>query len=83
MARRTKGHEYLLNFGVPALVMPAVLLGTVLPFVLPALKMATILSGLINKGALLAAIMFAAKSAAQSQEHAKTVYYNPGYHRVI
>lgn len=81
MARRTKTHEYLINFGVPALVMPAVLMGTILPFVLPALKMATLVSGFINNGALLAAIMYAAKSAAQSQEHGKTVYYNPGYHK--
>lgn len=73
-----KTTEYLLQLGVPALMMPAILMGTVLPFLLPALKMATILSVLINNGALLTAAMYVAKQAAFSNEK---IYYNAGYHR--
>lgn len=76
----TKQHaSYLLNLGVPALVVPAILMGTVLPFILPMLKMATIVSGLINHGALLTAILMAAKNAAVANEN--KIFYNPGYHR--
>lgn len=79
--RNTKHSSYLLNFGVPALVVPAILMGTVLPFILPMLKMATIVSGLVNHGALLTAVLMAAKSAAVANEN--KVFYNPGYHRDI
>lgn len=74
-----KTTEYLLQLGVPALMMPAILLGTVLPFLLPALKMATIMSTLINNGALLTAAMYVAKQAAFPNE--KVYYSSPGYHR--
>lgn len=74
-----KTTEYLLQLGVPALMMPAILLGSVLPFLLPALKMATIMSTLINNGALLTAAMYVAKQAAFSNE--KVYYSSPGYHR--
>lgn len=73
-----KTTEYLLQLGVPALMMPAILLGTVLPFVLPALKMATILTTLINHGAFITAALYAAKQAAFADD--KVVYYNSGYH---
>lgn len=78
--RKQKQHsQYLLQFGVPALIMPAIVLGTVLPFVLPMLKMATIVSGLINNGALISAVLYAAKNAALMPEN--KVFYNPGGHR--
>lgn len=80
MPRKQKQHsQYLLQFGVPALIMPAILMGTVLPFILPMLKMATIVSGLINNGALISAVLYAAKNAALTPEN--KVFYNPGYHR--
>lgn len=80
MPRKQKEHsQYLLQFGVPALIMPAIIMGTVLPFVLPMLKMATIVSGLINNGALISAVLYAAKNAALMPEN--KVFYNPGSHR--
>ncbi|KAJ6640666.1 hypothetical protein Bhyg_05597 [Pseudolycoriella hygida] len=79
-ARRTKPYEYLVQFGVPAMALPAVLMGTVLPFLLPAIKMATLATGTLNIGALLAAIMYAAKSTAFSNEKSSP-YYPAGYHR--
>ena len=77
--RKNRPGEYLINLAVPALMMPAILVGTVLPFILPALKMATLVSGIINNGALITAIMYAAKSAALSQDSTKHVYYNQRY----
>lgn len=79
--RRTKPYEYLVQFGLPAMVLPAVLMGTVLPFLLPALKMATIASGILNNGALMAAIMYAAKSTTFANE--KSSQYYAGYHRDV
>lgn len=76
---RKRKTDYFLHLGVPALMMPAILLGSVLPFILPAIKMGAIISGLINNGALITAVMYAAKNAALSGE--KPTYYNPGYHR--
>lgn len=73
--------DYLLQLGIPAILMPAIMLGSVLPFILPALKFATIFSGMINHAALLSAFAYAAKQAAFSPESIKHLYYNPGYHR--
>lgn len=73
--------DYLVQLGVPAVLMPAILMGTVIPFILPALKFATIFSGLINHAALLSAIVYAAKNAALTSDVTKHLYYNPGYHR--
>lgn len=75
--------EYLVQLGVPAILMPAILMGTVLPFILPALKFATIFSGLINHAALLSAFAFVAKQAAFSghPDSIKHLYWSPGYQR--
>ncbi|XP_055324063.1 uncharacterized protein LOC129578868 isoform X2 [Sitodiplosis mosellana] len=74
--------DYLLQLGIPAILMPAILMGSVLPFILPALKFATIFSGMINHAALVSAFAYAAKHAAfPGPESIKHLYYNPGYHR--
>lgn len=73
--------DYLLQLGIPAILMPAILMGSVLPFILPALKFATIFSGMINHAALVSAFAYAAKQAAFSPDSIKHLYYNPGYHR--
>lgn len=62
--------------GVPALALPAIMFGTVIPFVLPALKLATIFSGLINNTALVAAIMYLARNTAIEEESKQKVYFN-------
>lgn len=74
--KKNRPGEYLLNLGVPALMMPAILVGTVLPFILPALKMAALFSGFINNIALVAALMYTAKNAAIQVEANKQWYYN-------
>ncbi|KAH8409845.1 hypothetical protein KR222_009899, partial [Zaprionus bogoriensis] len=56
----------MLQVAVPILVLPAILLGSLLPFVLPTLKMATILSLFMNNGAFLAAMLYAYASASAS-----------------
>lgn len=71
----------MLQIAVPTMLMPAVLLGSVLPFMLPALKMAAIVSTVINNGALLAAFMYAAKTTAFSNDNEQIVQYSSsGYH---
>lgn len=60
--------EMMMQMAVPAAMMPAILMGTVLPFLLPALKFAAIFSGLINHAALLSAIIYAAKSSVSAPE---------------
>lgn len=77
--KKNRQGEYLLNLAVPALMMPAILVGTVLPFILPALKMAALVSGFVNNAALLAAVMYAAKTAALQAEAQKHMYFN--HHR--
>lgn len=79
--RRNRPGEYLLQLGVPAVMLPAILMGTVLPFILPALKFATIISGIINHAALASALVYAAKQAAWGPDSTKHIYFNPGYHR--
>lgn len=75
--KKNRPGEYLLNLGVPALMMPAIFVGTFLPFILPALKMAAMFSGFINHAALLAALAYTAKNAAfQSVEAHKHLFYN-------
>ncbi|XP_031621036.1 uncharacterized protein LOC116339347 [Contarinia nasturtii] len=79
---KTRPGDYLLQLGIPAVLMPAILMGSVLPFILPALKFATIFSGMINHAALVSAFAFAAKHASFGHPDAiKHLYYNPGYHR--
>ncbi|XP_055696631.1 uncharacterized protein LOC129797819 [Lutzomyia longipalpis] len=73
VGRKKRPLEYVLNVGLPALLMPMILMGSVLPMALPAFKMATLISGAINKGALIAAIMYLAKNYAE-QKTASTVY---------
>ncbi|XP_030370376.1 uncharacterized protein LOC115620996 [Scaptodrosophila lebanonensis] len=82
--KRKKKHSYkttMLQMAVPILVMPAILLGSMLPFVLPALKMATILSLLMNNGAFMAALLYAARTHANAQEEQHISYgYGGTYH---
>lgn len=73
--------EMVMQMGMPAVLMPVILMGTILPFILPAIKFATIFSGLINHAALISALAYVAKQTAFSAESIKHLYYNPGYRR--
>ncbi|XP_023176507.2 uncharacterized protein LOC111603235 [Drosophila hydei] len=85
--KRKKKQSYkttMLQVAVPILVLPAILLGSLLPFVLPTLKMATILSLFMNNGAFLAAMLYAyssatASSAANQPQHI-SYGYTEGFH---
>ncbi|XP_055698095.1 uncharacterized protein LOC129798778 [Phlebotomus papatasi] len=68
LGRKKRPLEYILNVGIPALMLPVILMGSVLPMALPAFKMATILSGVVNKAALLAAILYFAKNYSDHQK---------------
>lgn len=69
----------MLQVAVPILVLPAILLGSLLPFVLPTLKMATILSLFMNNGAFLAAMLYAYASASASSAANQPQHINYGY----
>ncbi|TDG44816.1 hypothetical protein AWZ03_008790 [Drosophila navojoa] len=85
--KRKKKQSYkttMLQVAVPILVLPIVLLGSLLPFILPTLKMATIMSLLMNNGAFLAAMLYAyssatAASAANQPQHI-SYGYTEGFH---
>ncbi|XP_022221921.2 uncharacterized protein LOC111073750 [Drosophila obscura] len=58
----------IMQVAVPMLILPVVLLGSLLPFILPALKMATIMSLLMNNGAFMAALLYAARTQFNTHE---------------
>lgn len=63
--------------------MPFIMLGTFLPFLLPVLKIATLVSILLNNAAFIAALIYAARTQMSSQdEHQVNYNYNgfSGYH---
>ncbi|EDW84044.1 uncharacterized protein Dwil_GK13360 [Drosophila willistoni] len=75
--RKHKKNSYkvtMLQMAVPILVLPVILLGSLLPFILPALKMATILSLLMNNGAFMAALLYAARTQANNQDEQHISY---------
>lgn len=73
--------EAVIQLAVPAMIMPVVLMGTFLPFVLPVLKMATIMSTIVNNSAFIAALIYAARTHANSQAEQPISYSHPGgYH---
>ncbi|XP_058118683.1 uncharacterized protein LOC131284084 [Anopheles ziemanni] len=74
-----KGLKTVLQFSVPLILLPSMLLAGVLPMILPVLKFATIFSSIVNHAALAAAIMYLAKQHAAEQESKQTVYFNAGY----
>ncbi|ALC46238.1 CG15888 [Drosophila busckii] len=74
----------MLQVAVPILLLPAILLASMLPFILPTLKMATILSLFMNNGAFLAAMLYAyaatsGSSAANQPQHISYGYAD-GFH---
>ncbi|XP_053950961.1 uncharacterized protein LOC128858588 [Anastrepha ludens] len=69
----------ILQMAVPVMVMPAILMGTVLPFLLPMLKMATIMSMVLNNSAFIAALIYAARTHANAQEEQHISYPPQGY----
>ncbi|XP_034484967.1 uncharacterized protein LOC117789902 [Drosophila innubila] len=80
--KRKKKQSYkttMLQVAVPILVLPIILLGSILPFVLPTLKMATILSLFMNNGAFLAAMLYAYASASASSAANQPQHINYGY----
>ncbi|BFF90738.1 uncharacterized protein DMAD_09207 [Drosophila madeirensis] len=72
LRRRKKKHSSnkltIMQVAVPMLILPVVLLGSLLPFILPALKMATIMSLLMNNGAFMAALLYAARTQFNTHE---------------
>ncbi|XP_017491320.1 PREDICTED: uncharacterized protein LOC108379477 [Rhagoletis zephyria] len=69
----------ILQMAVPVMVMPAILMGTVLPFLLPMLKMATIMTMMLNNSAFIAALIYAARTHANAQEEQHISYPPQGY----
>lgn len=76
---RRKGYEQYLQMGIPLVLAPALVFAGILPMLLPVLKMATVISSVINHSALIAGIMYLARQHAVEKELQQTVYFNPGY----
>ncbi|XP_063708927.1 uncharacterized protein LOC134837479 [Culicoides brevitarsis] len=79
--KKYKGYSHYLEVGVPVLFFPAILFSSVLPFIIPALKMTTLFATMINNAALFAGAMFLARQTAVENEKKQTIYFNPGYNR--
>ncbi|XP_067623056.1 uncharacterized protein [Eurosta solidaginis] len=83
--KNKKGSSYssykttILQMAVPVMVMPAILMGTVIPFLLPVLKMATIMSIVLNNSAFIAALIYAARTHANAQEEQHISYPPQGH----
>uniref|UniRef100_A0A0A1WLI3 Trafficking kinesin-binding protein 1 n=1 Tax=Zeugodacus cucurbitae TaxID=28588 RepID=A0A0A1WLI3_ZEUCU len=69
----------ILQMAVPVMIMPAILLGSVLPFLLPMLKLATIMTILLNNSAFIAALIYAARTHANAQDEQQISYPPQGY----
>nr|XP_016943841.2 uncharacterized protein LOC108020233 [Drosophila suzukii] len=77
LGKRKKKNSYkvtMMQVAVPMLIFPVVLLGSLLPFILPALKMATILSLVMNNGAFMAALLYAARTQFNTHEEQHISY---------
>ncbi|KAH8382114.1 hypothetical protein KR009_002025 [Drosophila setifemur] len=77
LGKRKKKNSHkvtMMQVAVPMLILPVVLLGSLLPFILPALKMATILSLVMNNGAFMAALLYAARTQFNTHEEQHISY---------
>lgn len=65
---------------LPLLIVPGLIMSAILPFVLPALKMLTLLAGMINNMAFTGAVFTLLRNNAfnDKYEH-KVIYVNEGY----
>lgn len=65
---------------LPLLIVPGLIMSAILPFVLPALKMMTLLAGMINNMAFTGAVFTLLRNNAfnDKYEH-KVIYVNEGY----
>lgn len=79
--KNKKGYGHYFEVGAPVVVFPAILFSSLLPFMIPALKMATVFATVINNAALFAGVMYLARQAAIENEKKQTIYFNPGYNR--
>lgn len=68
-----------LQFGVPAVLAPAMIFAGFLPMLIPFLKLATAFTTIVNTTALVAAVLYLARQHAVEKEMQQTVYFNPGY----
>ncbi|XP_037944097.1 uncharacterized protein LOC119676900 [Teleopsis dalmanni] len=71
----------ILQLAVPVMIMPAILMGSFLPFILPVLKMATIMTLLLNNSAFIAALIYAARTHVNSHDEQQQINYgHSSYH---
>ncbi|KAM7359506.1 uncharacterized protein ACRADG_013157 [Cochliomyia hominivorax] len=72
----------MLQMAVPVMIMPAILMGTFLPFILPVLKMATLTTMIMNNTAFMAALIYAARTHvnAQDEQPINYSYGHNGFH---
>lgn len=61
--RKKDDLDTLIKLGLSGYMMPIVMVGSVFPFIFPVLKTAAIMSTVLNKAALIGALMYLAKTA--------------------
>ncbi|XP_013103277.1 uncharacterized protein LOC106084252 [Stomoxys calcitrans] len=71
----------ILQMAVPVMMMPAILMGTFLPFILPVLKMATLTTMIMNNTAFMAALIYAARTHVNAQQE-QPINYSYGGHPI-
>ncbi|XP_061399850.1 uncharacterized protein LOC133335556 [Musca vetustissima] len=78
---KTSYKTTILQMAVPVMMMPAILMGTFLPFILPVLKMATLTTMIMNNTAFMAALIYAARTHVNAQQE-QPISYNYGSHPI-
>lgn len=68
-----------LQFGLPAVLAPAMIFAGFLPMLIPVLKLATAFTAIVNTFALVSAVLYLARQHSIEREMQQTVYFNPGY----
>uniref|UniRef100_A0A1I8NGP6 Uncharacterized protein n=1 Tax=Musca domestica TaxID=7370 RepID=A0A1I8NGP6_MUSDO len=78
---KTSYKTTILQMAVPVMMMPAILMGTFLPFILPVLKMATLTTMIMNNTAFMAALIYAARTHVDAQQE-QPINYSYGSHPI-
>lgn len=78
-SRNKKNYGHYLQIALPFTILPAILFSSILPFLIPVLKLGTIFASMLNNTALLASLMYLIRQVALETEQKQTIYFNPGY----
>uniref|UniRef100_A0A1B0BGU6 Uncharacterized protein n=1 Tax=Glossina palpalis gambiensis TaxID=67801 RepID=A0A1B0BGU6_9MUSC len=78
LKKKSSFKHAILQMALPVMLLPAILMGTFLPFILPTLKLATFTSMILNNAAFVAALIYAARTQVNLQDDQQHINYNYG-----